>query len=588
MAAPDAPVLNTPADEATGAPVDQILAWLEVSGALTYGVQVATEDTFAAPLVDEDEIAGLSFQCTALANLTEFFWRVNATNGDGTGDWSAVRSFTTIIALPAVPALSAPADDASGQALDLTLEWAAADRAATYDLQVATDSGFSSLVVDEDLLAVLEFDPAGLLNLTEYFWRVRSVNAAGVSAWATVFSFTTIIAVPAVPVLSAPADLAVNAAVNVALSWAAAARAASYSVQVATEDTFAALVVDESGVLTLSFSNSGLDNYEGYFWRVKAVNAGGESAWSTARAFQTIVGAPSLTLPTDGELSAPEPVVFGWSEPDGATGYRLQVATDAGFSAVVHDDAALVLPAASLPGLDHDTEYFWRVRANSAEGWGAWSAVSDFVTVVETPVAMLPANNASWVSNPVEFSWGSVPGALTYQIQVATDEAFTSIVWDDATLTDPEYEATNFVASIRYFWRVRATDGDGPSPWSPVFAFTSKPAAQTQNRSFTMSFTPGTTAAGDLDVRAAAVTGTSQRLALNKTRSDAAIFVANKSATEIIYMNLGGGSVVATADSLPVMPLTSFSMRIPPNADTVALIGSGAADLTYCVGFDPD
>ena len=66
MAAPDAPVLNTPADDATGAPIDQVLAWLEVSGALSYGVQVATENTFASPLVDEDGIVVLSFQLSLI------------------------------------------------------------------------------------------------------------------------------------------------------------------------------------------------------------------------------------------------------------------------------------------------------------------------------------------------------------------------------------------------------------------------------------------------------------------------------------------------------------------------------------------
>lgn len=488
---------------------------------------------------------------------------------------------------PAAPALLGPADEATGSPINQGLTWEASAGALTYGVQVATEDTFATPLVSETGLEVLAYQNSGLANLTEFFWRVNATNGDGTSDWSTVRSFTTIIAAPAVPVLSTPADAAVQAPINQRVAWGAAARAASYAVQVATDDAFSALVVDETGVTDLFWDNAGLTNMEDYYWRAKATNAGGSSDWSAARTFRTIVAAPTLLLPADGELSEPDPAEFSWTEPDGATEYHFQLATDAMFTAIVHEDYGLAVAAAIVAGLDHDTEHFWRVKANSADGWGAWSGTFDFITVVETPAGFVPANHATWVSNPVTFSWDAVPGAITYQIQVASDSGFVSIIWDDATLTDPEYEATGFTANTPYYWRVRATDGDGPSPWSPVQVFISKPAAATTPRRIEMNFIPALNGDGELNADEMNVTGTSQRLALNKGSGDAGLTVMNKSATEIVYVNMGGAAVVATAKGIPIYPLTGMTIPIPEAADYWAAIGSGAAALWYCLGTIP-
>ena len=95
-------------------------------------------------------------------------------------------------ASPAAVVLSAPADGVTGVALSPTLSWSAVAQAATYDLQLATDAGFTALVLDETGISSTNFSAAGLNTNTQYFWRARGVNACGNGPYSSVFDFTTV------------------------------------------------------------------------------------------------------------------------------------------------------------------------------------------------------------------------------------------------------------------------------------------------------------------------------------------------------------------------------------------------------------
>jgi len=62
---------------------------------------------------------------------------------------------------------------------DLTFEWSAAPNTFSYQLEIGSDAGFSSLVLSRTTQATLEHVRAGLIPLTDYHWRVRAVNSCG-------------------------------------------------------------------------------------------------------------------------------------------------------------------------------------------------------------------------------------------------------------------------------------------------------------------------------------------------------------------------------------------------------------------------
>lgn len=92
--------------------------------------------------------------------------------------------------------------------------------------------------------------------------------------------------------------------------------------------------------------------------------------------------APQLIEPADATTVAIGPVSFRWSSTPKSTGYRVQVSTDASFSAVaaVIDDATLQAPTLQASALQPATKYYWRAMARNAAGWSGWSPTWSFTT----------------------------------------------------------------------------------------------------------------------------------------------------------------------------------------------------------------
>lgn len=109
----------------------------------------------------------------------------------GVDDRMVDLELSVVEVVPTTPTQIAPIDTAIDVPLNPTFEWSDVDP-DSYTLEVATDPGFSNIVIsettDEDELT--PFNP--LASGTTYYWRVRATNACGPSADSAVFSFTTI------------------------------------------------------------------------------------------------------------------------------------------------------------------------------------------------------------------------------------------------------------------------------------------------------------------------------------------------------------------------------------------------------------
>ena len=107
---------------------------------------------------------------------------------------------------------------------------------------------------------------------------------------------------PNVPVLLSPADSAVAVAITPTLTWNASVGATSYTIQLSPSAAFDSAVVNDSTVALTSFTVSGfLANNTVYYWRVKAKNSAGASAWSSVANFTTDIERLVLLAPNGGE-----------------------------------------------------------------------------------------------------------------------------------------------------------------------------------------------------------------------------------------------------------------------------------------------
>jgi hypothetical protein len=191
--APPVPQLSAPADGATNLQSTVSLSWAGVTGALSYTVQVSTTRLFNSPLVNQSGISSTTYAAASLGGNTTYFWRVRSANDSDVSGWSSVRSFTTasIGQVPATPSTLAPAAGATGVTTNPQLAWNAVQGATGYSLQVALESSFTTLIVDQTGITNTTYGVDGLKNGTTYYWRVSAKAGGGISAWSPTASLAT-------------------------------------------------------------------------------------------------------------------------------------------------------------------------------------------------------------------------------------------------------------------------------------------------------------------------------------------------------------------------------------------------------------
>lgn len=103
--------------------------------------------------------------------------------------------FSAPASLPA-PTLAGPATGDTLTAADTALVWSAVPTATSYQVEIASDSAFASIVVDSTVsadttLIVQTMIDSKLSLKTKYFWRVKAMNSASVSPFSGIWSFIT-------------------------------------------------------------------------------------------------------------------------------------------------------------------------------------------------------------------------------------------------------------------------------------------------------------------------------------------------------------------------------------------------------------
>ncbi len=184
--------------------------------------------------------------------------------------------------------------------------------------------------------------------------------------------------------------------------------------------------------------------------------------------------APSLVYPVGDTVNIPKSTTFRWDAAPSASKYRIQISTAFNFSTFLVDDSTLTSTSKAVSTMAYLTKYYWRVIGKNTSGWGAWSAIDSFTTVISPPLAttlVLPVNGAVNQSLNVQLQWNSSATATAYRVIVATDSLATHKVMDDTTdaLTIP---ATGLSNSVTYFWLVRALNLGGSSSSTPSWRFT--------------------------------------------------------------------------------------------------------------------
>jgi len=187
--------------------------------------------------------------------------------------------------------------------------------------------------------------------------------------------------------------------------------------------------------------------------------------------------APTLVSPPNNSVNISTTPTLTWNTSQGATSYSVQISSIANFQ-VITDSATVTTTQYQVPAgkLQSGNTYFWRVNASNSAGSSAWSSIWNFTTSLSppiTPVLISPPNGSQVTATPL-LDWNDVGSATSYRLQVSEAANFITTVIDQVSLTQSNYQVPNGILSsnVKYYWRARARNAGGWSPWASAWNFT--------------------------------------------------------------------------------------------------------------------
>ncbi|MBD3224106.1 MAG: family 10 glycosylhydrolase [Caldithrix sp.] len=196
---------------------------------------------------------------------------------------------------------------------------------------------------------------------------------------------------PSLPSLAYPVNQEKHVYDVDTLSWGFDTQSSYYQIQLAVNDDFENLIMDEP-LLTDTFKViMNLNGLTDYYWRVKAKNPAGESAFTDANVFTTAFPPdPQLVSPENRTKNVALDTTLSWDKADSAEAYRVQLAHSQFFQenyieldTIITADTSLMVN--NLEPFDR-LWYYWRVKAINDYGESDWSKVWEFRTVEATAI----------------------------------------------------------------------------------------------------------------------------------------------------------------------------------------------------------
>ena len=289
-----------------------------------------------------------------------------------------------------------------------------------------------------------------------YYYRVKAVNSVGTSGYSNIVSGKAKTAAPAAPSVTAGN----SSTGKPKLTWNAVSGAVKYEVYRSTRQNSGYSLLGTT--TSTSYVNTGASTGTTYYYRVKAVNRNGmASGYSNIVSGKAKAAAPAAPSVTAGNSSTGKPRLT-WKAVSGAVSYRIyrSESRGTGYSLLGTTSSTSYVNTGAAAG----KTYYYRVKAVNRDGMA--SGYSNIVSGKATLPAPVLNIGLSVSSGKPMLAWDAVPGATSYRIYRSTSRGTGYSLL--ATTTSTSYVNTSAAKGTTYYYRVKACNAAGLSPYSNI------------------------------------------------------------------------------------------------------------------------
>lgn len=393
--------------------------------------------------------AGTSYTTSSLPN-NRYYARVRKRNSSGAvGRWTT--TWINILSLPAAPTLVSPADDSYSADTTPSFDWSDPASVSTSNVDTAIDASSVGMIagVAYTTLQSFQIGTTGRVRSLSFYLGATTGAPVGELRWSLYEDDT-----------GEPGALIGTGTFTPTAS----------AINTVTINAFDAMELTSATTYWLELAPD-VAQTDGNAW-----------SWEVST---SAYGSGTYGVTTDGVFSTNASFDCRFSL-TALTGTEVQVDTwefrydnDGSFSAPTLV-TGLLTSDYTFPAPIADQDIHWQARARNASGASAWSATR-VLHVQQVPAAPIPTfpDNLRWIQDfrlvTLGFSWGSVPTADNYWIQVTTvsgDYTGAEVVVDDDTLTVNEYfPGVGELPPGTYYWQVAAGNETGWGSFSTEQSF---------------------------------------------------------------------------------------------------------------------
>ncbi len=477
--APSAPTIYSPSAITTNSFTAN---WSAVTNATSYYLDISTNPSFSTFVYQNWSTSGTSYNMTGMGTGQTYYYRVRAYNASG---YSGYSGYTSVATLPGTTNLNTPTNSATSVSINPTLTWnCTGSNIVGYYVYLGTNNPPTN-ILNGVTNATASRAITGLQYSTTYYWRAVAYNSSGSGVTSSTYSFTTQ-ADPIPLALSnctpATGSTGVSATSAMWLHWYAAAGAVptGYRVYYGTDNPPTNII---NGTVAPYGS---FDQYAGtrtynttYYWQIVPYNAYGSAPNCPIWTFTTEAApAPAAPVSLAASTITTSGFTANWSSATNATKYYLDISTASDFTSFISGYDNLDVGDVTtkvIAGLNANTTYYYRVRANNSSGTSGNSATQTTLTIPNAVTLSSPIDSSTDFSINGTMNW-NIPtgGAAGYKVYLNMAASPFAAVLDGATTAGTSYTVTNLAYNMPYTWRVVAYNSQSDAISSATWSFTTQ------------------------------------------------------------------------------------------------------------------